>query len=99
MQKLSRYAGTLAFLWGVISMAGFFITRIGGDVVTGLLWQKSLIYWAYVMLISLGYMAAGGIYHTILAVLGLDGEPGLLTDGKRSGPLSGEPEAPQPPSP
>jgi len=37
-------------------------------------------------------MAAVGLYHTILAALGLDGEPGIFSRGGRSGPFSGPPE-------
>jgi hypothetical protein len=94
VQKLSRYGGTLLFLWGVASMAGFFIARTDGDVELGRIFQKSLIYWVYVCLVAGGYMAAVGLYHTFLAVFGLDGEPGLFSRGKRTGPLSGTPEAP-----
>ena len=60
--------------------------------------SDTFYFWAYGLLgslLCLGaagiYMAAVGIYHTVLAALGLDGEPGIFSSGGRSGPLSGPP--------
>ncbi len=92
MQKLSRYAGTAIFLWGLAAMMGFFIARTGGHAAAAHVFQKALMGWVYVVLVAGGYMAAVGIYHTFLAVFGLDGEPGLFSRGRRTGPLS-EPDA------
>ncbi len=89
MQKLSRYAGTVIFLWGILAMMGFFIARTGGHAGAAHAFQKLLMGWVYVVLVAGGYMAAVGIYHTFLAVFGLDGEPGLFSRGRRTGPLSG----------
>jgi hypothetical protein len=41
-------------------------------------------------------MAAVGLYHTILAALGLDRQPGIFSRGARTGPFSGLPERDRP---
>ncbi len=88
--KLSRYVGTLLFTLAISCMIGFWWSRTNGSD-TFLLWATGLKW----TLIALGgcalYMAAVGIYHTILAALGLDGEPGIFSRGGRSGPFSGPP--------
>ncbi len=92
MQKFTRYLGTFIFLWGVTAMMGFFIARTGGHLALGHAFQRALVAWIWVVVAAGGYMAAVGVYHTALAVLGLDGEPGLFSRGARTGPLSGETE-------
>jgi hypothetical protein len=91
--KLSRYLGTLLFAAAISSMIGFWWARTNGS--------ESWIYWAqglkWTLIILAGcalYMAGVGLYHTALAALGLDGEPGLFSSGGRSGPFSGPPEGP-----
>jgi hypothetical protein len=88
--KLSRYVGTLLFFSAITCMIGFWWARTNGS--------ESWIYWAQGLkwtLITLAacaaYMAGVGLYHTALAALGLDGEPGLFSKGARSGPFSGPP--------
>jgi hypothetical protein len=88
--KLSRYVGTLLFASAITCMIGFWASRTHGS--------ESWIYWAQGLkwtLIALAacaaYMAGVGLYHTALAALGLDGEPGLFSKGARSGPFSGPP--------
>jgi hypothetical protein len=88
--KLSRYIGTLLFAAAITGMVGFWWARTTG--------RESWIYWAKGLEVTLivlaacaAYMAGVGLYHTLLAALGLDGEPGLFSDGGRSGPFSGPP--------
>ena len=91
--KISRYVGTLLFLAAMTFMIGFWWARTtNAPTSVGLFMMKGLTYTIYVMVVAAGYMAAVGTYHTFLAVMGWDGEPGLLSDGERSGPLSGGPE-------
>ncbi|MFZ5469378.1 MAG: hypothetical protein ACOZIN_08070 [Myxococcota bacterium] len=88
--KLSRYAGTFLFFAAIVCMIGFWWARTSGS--------DSFLYWATGLkwtLITLAacacYMAGVGLYHTLLAALGLDGEPGIFSRGGRSGPFSGPP--------
>lgn len=94
--KLSRYVGTFLSFGVIVSMIGFWSTRISGNSQWFFVWAQALK-WSLITLVACaGYMAAVGIYHTVLAALGLDGQPGLFSRGARSGPFSGVPE-PGPP--
>lgn len=95
--KFTRYAGTLIFLWGVSAMAGFFVSGMHGNDALRAIFMRALVWWVYVCVACGGYMALVGIYHTLLAVFGLDGEPGLFSGAPRTGPLSG-PTQPEPPA-
>lgn len=88
--KLSRYLGTFLFTAAIVCMIGFWWSRTSGSE-TFLLWGQALKWILIVLVVSAGYMAAVGLYHTILAALGLDGEPGIFSKGARSGPFSGPP--------
>jgi hypothetical protein len=88
--KFSRYVGTLLFFVAITCMIGFWWSRTSGSD-TFLYWAQGLK-WTLILLVACaGYMAFVGLYHTILAALGLDGEPGIFSNGGRSGPLSGPP--------
>jgi len=88
--KLSRYLGMLLFTAAIVGMVGFWWARTSGSD-SALFWMQELK-WTLIALAAMGgYMAAVGLYHTILAALGLDGEPGIFSDGGRSGPFSGPP--------
>ncbi len=88
--KLSRYLGTFLFGAAIVSMIGFWWARTSGSD-TFLYWAAALK-WSLIILAVCGlYMAAVGLYHTLLAALGLDGEPGIFSKGARSGPFSGQP--------
>lgn len=89
--KLSRYLGMFLFSTAIISMIGFWWTRTSGMSATFPIWAF-MLKWSLISLgVMAGYMAAVGLYHTILAALGLDGEPGIFSSGGRSGPFSGPP--------
>lgn len=88
--KLSRYLGTFLFFAAIVCMIGFWWSRTSGSE-AWLYWAKGLK-WTLICLAVAGcYMAAVGLYHTLLAALGLDGEPGIFSKGARSGPFSGPP--------
>jgi hypothetical protein len=88
--KLSRYVGTFLFASAITCMIGFWWARTSGSE-TWLFWAKGAKWTLIALVICAGYMAAVGLYHTALAALGLDGQPGIFSSGGRSGPLSGPP--------
>src|SRR5713226_10484423 len=90
--KLSRFLGTFLFVAAISCMVGFWWARTSGSE-SWLLWAQGLKWTLIVMAGCAAYMAAVGLYHTILAALGLDGQPGIFSSGGRSGPFSGPPEA------
>jgi hypothetical protein len=88
--KASRYIGTFLFTTSISCMIGFWWSRTNGSD-TFLIWAQGLK-WSLIALVSCAaYMAGVGLYHTALAALGLDGEPGIFSKGGRSGPFSGPP--------
>jgi hypothetical protein len=89
--KLSRYLGTFLFTAAIICMIGFWWSRTSGNDGSFYFWATALKWTLISLAVMGGYMAAVGLYHTILAALGLDGEPGILSKGQRSGPFSGPP--------
>jgi hypothetical protein len=93
--KLSRYVGTFLFAAAITCMIGFWWSRTAGSD-SWVIWARGLIGTLIVLGVCIAYMAAVGLYHTALAVLGLDGEPGIFSKGARSGPLSGPPPARRP---
>jgi hypothetical protein len=95
--KLSRYVGTLLFTLAIAFMIGFWWSRTSNSD-TFYFWATGLK-WTLLTLVGCAcYMAGVGIYHTLLAALGLDGEPGIFSKGHRSGPLSGPPADAAPPA-
>jgi hypothetical protein len=88
--KLSRYLGMSLFASAITCMIGFWWSRTSGSD-TFLLWAGGLKWTLIALAVMAAYMAAVGLYHTILAALGLDGEPGIFSRGERSGPFSGPP--------
>src|SRR5690348_8241054 len=95
--KISRYVGTAIFASAMTCMIGFMWGRTSGHAELGLAFGKGLKYTLYVMVACAAYMAFVGIYHTFLAVMGWDGQPGLFSQGERSGPMSSPPRS-SPPS-
>jgi len=89
--KISRYIGTLLFAIAITCMLGFWWARTSGSE-SWLIWATGLKWTLITLALCAGYMAAVGLYHTILAALGLDGQPGIFSKGARTGPFSGLPE-------
>ncbi len=90
--KLTRLVGTLFLVFGVTLMCAFWWARSTGHGELGVFFGKGLRYLMYAMLACVAYMGLVGAYHTFLAVFGLDGEPGLFSSGRRTGPMSGSGE-------
>jgi hypothetical protein len=88
--KLSRYLGLFLFTAAIACMIGFWWSRSTGSE-RWMMWAVGLKWTLIALAITAAYMAAVGLYHTVLAALGLDGEPGLFSSGERSGPFSGPP--------
>ncbi len=95
--KLSRYLGTFLFAAAITCMIGFWWARTSGNS-SWLFWAQALKWTLIVLAACAVYMAAVGLYHTALAALGLDGQPGIFSRGARSGPFSGPPEGDRRPS-
>jgi hypothetical protein len=95
--KLSRYLGTLLFFTAITCMIGFWWARTAGSA-SWMFWAQGVKWTLIALAVCAAYMAAVGLYHTALAALGLDGEPGIFSRGPRSGPLSGPPEGHRDPS-
>lgn len=89
--KLSRYVGMFLFAAVITGMIGFWWSRTSGSS-SWRFWAHGLAATLIVVAACAAYMAAVGLYHTALAVLGLDGQPGIFSRGARSGPFSGPPE-------
>ena len=88
--KISRYVGTFLFTAAITCMLGFWCSRTAGSD-SWLVWAKGLKWTLITLAVCAGYMVAVGLYHTILAALGLDGQPGIFSGGARTGPFSGLP--------
>ncbi len=89
--KISRYIGTFLFASAISCMLGFWWARTSGSE-SWVIWARGLKWTLIILALCAGYMAAVGLYHTILAALGLDGQPGIFSKGARTGPFSGLPE-------
>ena len=80
--KLTRYGGLFLFTTALTCMIGFWWSRTAGSE-TFMLWATGLKWSLLALAACACYMAAVGLYHTILAALGLDGEPGIFSQGGR----------------
>jgi hypothetical protein len=89
--KITRYGGMFLFSVAITCMVGFWWARTSGSS-TWMFWAQALKWTLLTLAACAAYMAVVGLYHTILAALGLDGQPGIFSRGARSGPFSGPPE-------
>lgn len=78
MQKFIRYTGTLIFVSAMICLVGFCHGRSEGHLDQARMFGTGLLWTLYAAGVCMAYMAAVGIYHTVLAVTGLDGGPGVV---------------------
>src|SRR5712664_3977898 len=77
--KISRYIGTLLFASAISCMLGFWWARTSGSE-SWVIWARGLKWTLIILALCAGYMAAVGLYHTILSARA------------RTGPFSGLPE-------
>ena len=78
MQKFVRYAGSAIFVSAMVCLVGFCHGRTSGDFAQARAFGTGLEWTLYAAGVCMAYMAAVGVYHTILAITGLDGGPGVV---------------------
>lgn len=94
MPKLLRTAATLVTVAVLVCLVGFVHSRVsGGPAEAARPWMYGLLVCFGAMGLAAGYMAAVGAYHTILALFGWDGGPGILRKNPHYVPGSDEPLA------
>jgi hypothetical protein len=76
----------------LVCLIGFVHSRVsGGPAESARPWMYGLIACFAVMGLAAAYMAFVGVYHTILALFGWDGGPGILRKNPHYVPGSDEP--------
>jgi hypothetical protein len=92
MPKFLRSAAALLTVATLTCLIGF--AAAGGPGRAGSRpWMYGLVICFAVMGLAAAYMAFVGVYHTILAVFGWDGGPGILRKNPNYVPGSDEPQA------
>jgi hypothetical protein len=94
MPKFLRMGAALLTVGVLTCLVGFVHARVsGGPAENGLPWMIGLLVCFAVMALAALYMAAVGLYHTVLALFGWDGGPGILRKNPHYIPGSDEPLA------
>ena len=94
MPKFLRTGAMLLTVLVLVCLVGFVHARVsGGPARAALPWMIGLLGCFGVMALAAIYMAAVGLYHTILAVFGWDGGPGMIRKNPHYIPGSDEPLA------
>src|SRR5438874_12399783 len=91
MPKLLRYGAAVLTVAVLVCLVGFVQTRGSGDA--RVFWMYGLLVCFGIMALAAAYMAAVGAYHTVLALFGWDGGPGILRKNPNYVPGSDEPLA------
>lgn len=78
MQKFVRSAGSVIFVSAMVCLVGFCHGRTQGDLEQARTFGTGLTWTLYAAGVCMAYMAAVGVYHTVLAITGLDGGPGVV---------------------
>jgi hypothetical protein len=92
MPKLLRTGATLLTVAVLACLGGFVHARVSGGPAEGARpWMYGLLVCFGVMALAAAYMAAVGAYHTVLALFGWDGGPGILRKNPHYVPGSDEP--------
>jgi len=90
--KLLRYGALVLTVAVLVCLFGFVHARVSGGPAEGARpWMYGLLACFAVMALAAVYMAAVGAYHTILALFGWDGGPGILRKNPHYVPGSDEP--------
>ena len=90
MPKILRYGAAVLTVAVLVCLGGFVQTRGSGDA--RVFWMYGLLVCFGIMALAAAYMAAVGAYHTILALFGWDGGPGILRKNRNYVPGSDEPQ-------
>lgn len=94
MPKILRTGALLLTVAVLTCLVGFVHARVsGGPAAAARPWMYGLLVCFGVMALSATYMALVGAYHTILALFGWDGGPGILRKNPHYVPGSDEPLA------
>jgi hypothetical protein len=92
MPKFLRTGAALLTVAVLVCLVGFVHSRVsGGPAEAARPWMYGLLFCFAVMALAAGYMAAVGAYHTVLALFGWDGGPGILRKNPHYVPGSDEP--------
>jgi hypothetical protein len=92
MPKLLRSAAALLTVAVLVCLVGFARTRVsGGPAEAARPWMIGLLVCFALMALAAAYMALVGAYHTVLALFGWDGGPGILRKNPHYLPGSDEP--------
>ena len=92
MPKLLRTLAAVLTVAVLTCLVGFVRARVsGGPAESARGWMIGLLICFGAMALSALYMAAVGLYHTILALFGWDGGPGMLRKNPHYVPGSDEP--------
>ena len=89
MPKILRTGAALLTIGVLVCLVGFVHSRVVHGDPRG--WIYGLLLSFGIMALAAVYMAAVGLYHTILAVFGWDGGPGMLRKNPHYIPGSDEP--------
>jgi hypothetical protein len=92
MPKLLRSLAALLTVAVLTCLVGFVRARVsGGPAESARGWMVGLLVCFGLMAVAALYMAAVGAYHTVLALFGWDGGPGILRKNPHYVPGSDEP--------
>ena len=92
MPKLLRTLAGVLTVAVLTCLVGFVRARVsGGPAESARVWMIGLLICFGAMGLAALYMAAVGVYHTILALFGWDGGPGILRKNPHYLPGSDEP--------
>jgi hypothetical protein len=92
--RLLRSLASLLTVGVLVCLIGFVHARVsGGPAESARPWMYGLLVCFAAMALAAIYMAVVGIYHTILALFGWDGGPGMLRKNPHYVPGSDEPLA------
>jgi hypothetical protein len=92
--KLLRTGAGVLTVLVLVCLIGFVHARVsGGPAESSLPWMFGLLACFAAMALAAFYMAAVGLYHTVLALFGWDGGPGMLRKNPHYVPGSDEPLA------
>ncbi|TMA16605.1 MAG: hypothetical protein E6J85_18215 [Deltaproteobacteria bacterium] len=93
MPKLLRTLAAILTVAVLTCLVGFVRARVTGPAESARGWMIGLLVCFGAMGLAALYMAAVGVYHTILALFGWDGGPGILRKNPHYLPGSDEPLA------
>ena len=92
MPRFLRTGATLLTVAVLVCLVGFVHARVSGAPAEGARgWMIGLLICFGLMALAAGYMAAVGAYHTVLALFGWDGGPGMIRKNPHYVPGSDEP--------